>query len=88
MIYYSEQLFKMGSQRTGIAIVSMLIAIFTVGFIASTFPTGGNILTIVFYNVGGIVIFLGFAWWKYNRYIKGLTTEEQAKEARPVVHSV
>ena len=75
--------FRMGSQRTGIIVVSMLIVIFTIGFIASTFPTGGNIMTIVFYNVGGIVIFLGFAWWKYSRYIKGLTKEEQDIEAAP-----
>ncbi|EPZ3314798.1 amino acid permease, partial [Shigella sonnei] len=43
--------FRMGSRRTGIIVVSMLIAIFAVGFVASTFPTGANILTIIFYNV-------------------------------------
>ncbi|EFC0134773.1 TPA: amino acid permease [Escherichia coli] len=75
--------FRMGSRRTGIIVVSMLIAIFAVGFIASTFPTGANILTIIFYNVGGIVIFLGFAWWKYSKYIKGLTAEERHIEATP-----
>ncbi|HAH9111425.1 TPA: amino acid permease, partial [Escherichia coli] len=32
--------FRMGSRRTGIIVVSMLIAIFAVGFVASTFPTG------------------------------------------------
>ena len=58
--------FKMGSRTTGIAVVSVLIVLFSVGFLASTFPTGADIMTIVFYNVGGIVIFLGFAWWKYN----------------------
>ncbi|ENS0170930.1 amino acid permease, partial [Citrobacter freundii] len=46
-------------------------------------PSGGNIITIIFYNVGGIVIFLGFAWWKYSKYIKGLTKEEKAIEAAP-----
>lgn len=61
----------------------MLIVLFTIGFIASTFPTGGNIMTIIFYNVGGIVIFLGFAWWKYSKYINGLTKEEKAIEAAP-----
>ncbi len=50
--------FKMGSRTTGIAVVSVLIAIFSVGFLASTFPTGADIMTIIFYNVGGIVIFL------------------------------
>lgn len=76
--------FKMGSRHSGIAVVSILIAIFAVGFVAATFPTGGNILTIIFYNVGGIVIFLGFAWWKYSNYIKRLSKEEQQIEAAPV----
>ncbi|MCW8327713.1 amino acid permease [Photobacterium sp. SDRW27] len=62
--------FKMGSRFAGIAIVSVLIGIFTIGFLASTFPTGADIMTIVFYNVGGIVIFLGYAWWKYSQYEK------------------
>ena len=75
--------FKMGSRTTGIAVVSVLIAIFSVGFLASTFPTGADIMTIVFYNVGGIVIFLGFAWWKYNRYEASLSAEARAKEAQP-----
>ncbi len=75
--------FKMGSRTTGITVVSMLIVIFAIGFVASTFPTGGNILTIIFYNVGGIVIFLGFAWWKYSKYVKGLTVEEKRIEAAP-----
>ena len=75
--------FKMGSRTTGITVVSMLIVIFAIGFVASTFPTGGNILTIIFYNVGGIVIFLGFAWWKYSQYVKGLTQEEKRIEAAP-----
>ncbi len=75
--------FKMGSRMTGIVTVSILIGIFTVGFLASTFPTGADIMTIIFYNVGGIVIFLGFAWWKYSQYEKSLNSEERAKEASP-----
>ena len=75
--------FRMGSQKTGIVVVSMLIVLFTIGFIASTFPTGGNIMTIIFYNVGGIVIFLGFAWWKYSKYVNGLSKEQQKIEASP-----
>lgn len=80
--------FKMGSRTTGIAVVSVLIAIFSVGFLASTFPTGADIMTIVFYNVGGIVIFLGFAWWKYNRYEASLSAEARAKEAQPAAQAV
>jgi amino acid transporter len=76
--------FKMGSRTTGMVVVSMLIVIFTIGFVASTFPTGGNILTIIFYNVGGIVLFLGFAWWKYSKYVKGLSKEQKKlKHHRP-----
>ncbi|ARR48934.1 amino acid permease [Photobacterium damselae subsp. damselae] len=78
-----ERDFKVGSRRTGIIIVSILIAIFTVGFLASTFPTGADIMTIVFYNVGGIVLFLGFAWWKYGQYEKTLNHEERQQEAPP-----
>ncbi|EMF7364105.1 amino acid permease [Vibrio vulnificus] len=78
-----ERDFKMGSRMTGIAVVSILIGIFTVGFLASTFPTGADIMTIIFYNVGGIVIFLGFAWWKYSQYEKSLNGEERTKEASP-----
>ncbi len=80
--------FKMGSRTTGIAVVSVLIVLFSVGFLASTFPTGADIMTIIFYNVGGIVIFLGFAWWKYNRYEASLSAEARAKEAEPAAQVV
>ncbi len=83
-----ERDFKMGSRMTGITAVSVLIVIFTVGFLASTFPTGADIMTIIFYNVGGIVIFLGFAWWKYSQYEKSLDQEERAKEAAPATHAM
>ncbi|WP_394145221.1 amino acid permease [Vibrio atypicus] len=80
-----ERDFKMGSRMTGITVVSILIGIFTVGFLASMFPTGADIMTIVFYNVGGIVIFLGFAWWKYSKYENSLNQEERMKEASPTL---
>lgn len=83
-----ERDFKMGSRMTGIAAVSVLIVIFAVGFLASTFPTGADIMTIIFYNVGGIVIFLGFAWWKYSQYEKSLDQEERAKEAAPATQAM
>ncbi|NOJ08087.1 amino acid permease [Vibrio splendidus] len=75
--------FRMGSRMTGITVVSILIGIFTVGFFASTFPTGADIMTIIFYNVGGIVIFLGYAWWKYGKYEKSLSPEEKKLEEKP-----
>jgi amino acid transporter len=80
-----ERDFRMGSRLTGITVVSILIGIFTVGFFASTFPTGADIMTIIFYNVGGIVIFLGYAWWKYSKYEKSLSKEERIEEAKPAV---
>ncbi|WP_261858033.1 amino acid permease [Photobacterium sanguinicancri] len=83
-----ERDFKMGSRTTGIVLVSILIGIFTVGFLASTFPTGADIMTIIFYNVGGIVIFLGFAWWKYNQYIKSLNQADRMVEEQPTVQAV
>ncbi|EGA68191.1 putative oxidoreductase [Vibrio sinaloensis DSM 21326] len=80
-----ERDFKMGSRMTGIAAVSVLIVIFTVGFLASMFPTGADIMTIIFYNVGGIMIFLGFAWWKYSQYEKSLNDAERLEEAAPAI---
>ena len=83
-----ERDFKMGSRKQGITIVSTLIVIFTVGFIASTFPTGASILTIVFYNVGGLVLFLGYAGWKYNKYSKGLDAQTRYHEDTPLARIV
>jgi len=83
-----ERDFKMGSRMQGIVIVSTLIVIFTVGFIASTFPTGASIMTIVFYNVGGLVLFLGYAWWKYNKYSKSLDTQTRYHEDTPLARRV
>lgn len=80
--------FRMGSRTTGIVIVSILIGIFTVGFLASTFPTGGDIITIIFYNVSGIVIFLGYAWWKYSKYEKTLTEEERKVADMPTAELI
>lgn len=74
---HTPRSFRMGSRTTGIVVVSILIAIFTIGFLASTFPSGADIMTIIFYNVSGIVIFLGYAWWKYNQYEKTLTKKER-----------
>ena len=76
--------FRMGSRMQGITIVSVLIVIFTVGFIASTFPTGASIMTIVFYNVGGLAIFLGYAWWKYNKYEKTLDAKGRYEADTPL----
>lgn len=41
-------------------------------------------MTIVFYNVGGLVVFLGYAWWKYNRYSKSLDAQARYDEDTPL----
>ncbi len=60
--------FRMGSRRMGITAVSILIAIFTVGFFCINLPNRREHHDHHVYNVGGIVIFLGYAWWKYGQY--------------------
>ena len=34
------------------------------------------------------MIFLGFAWWKYNRYEASLSAKARAKEAEPAAQVV
>ncbi|MFK0573551.1 amino acid permease [Endozoicomonas sp.] len=67
--------FRMGSRTVGMGITAMLLIIFTIGFLAATFPTGGDIVQILLYNVSGVVVFLGAANMWYSRYIK--RTQEQ-----------
>lgn len=80
--------FKMGNRWQGMTIVSVLIMIFSVGFLASTFPTGASILTIIFYNVGGIIIFLGYAWWKYSKYEKTLDPQQRYLDHQPMAKTL
>jgi len=62
--------FRMGSAKVGIGITVMLLCIFTVGFFAATFPAGSDIMQVLLYNVGGVVVFLGAANLWYSRYLK------------------
>ena len=76
--------FRMGSANVGIAITVMLLTIFTIGFLAATFPTGSNIVQVLLYNVSGVVVFLGAANLWYSRYLKKqstITTSEIAPTA-------
>ncbi|OEZ99947.1 amino acid permease [Duganella sp. HH101] len=70
--------FRMGSRRVGLAITSVLLAFFGVAFIAAIFPAGQNLLLTLGYNVGGVVLFLGWAMWKYRQYERGLATSGAA----------
>ena len=73
--------FRMGSRTTGMGITMMLLTIFTIGFLAATFPTGGDIVQILLYNVSGVIVFLGSANLWYNRYLKRTQSEGAAELA-------
>ena len=76
--------FRMGSANVGIGITVMLLTLFTIGFLAATFPTGSNIVQVLLYNVSGVVVFLGAANLWYSRYLKKqstITTSEIAPTA-------
>lgn len=65
---YIERDFRIGSANLGIVITIMLLTIFTIGFLAATFPAGSDITQVLLYNVSGVVIFLGAANLWYSRY--------------------
>lgn len=83
-----ERRFRMGSRNLGIFTGILILAIFFLSFLVSTFPepsvimdylkTGqvakdaANPVFVLLYNVLGIVVFLGFAWICYRRYEKKL----------------
>lgn len=61
--------FKMGSRTFGLSVASFLLVVFGFVFIAGTLPLGQELWLTLIYNVGGVVIFVGWALWYYNRYI-------------------
>ncbi len=83
-----ERSFRMGGRSFGIATGFVILAIFFLSFLVSTFPEpsvimeyintgkvagdGANPVFVLLYNVLGIVLFLGFAWICYRRYEKKL----------------
>ncbi|MGL6115068.1 MAG: amino acid permease [Cetobacterium sp.] len=71
--------FKMGSRKVGLIITSLLLCIFSIAFIAAIFPSGQSILLTLSYNVGGVVLFMGWALWKYNKYEKTLSVNAKIK---------
>lgn len=79
--------FRIGSRRTGLAVSGLLLVLFGVAFVAATFPAGQDLLLTLGYNVGGMVLFLGWAVWKYRRYERGLVVSmapENAAQAGPL----
>ncbi len=65
--------FRMGNRKLGLSITTMLLIFFSIAFVAAIFPEGQNLKLTLMYNVSGVIIFMGWALWKYNRYAKKIT---------------
>lgn len=74
-----ERNFKMGSRTMGLTITGILLIIFSISFIAAIFPQGQDLVLTLVYNVGGVVVFMGWALWKYNSYEKKKNNVEGKK---------
>lgn len=66
--------FRMGSRRMGLLVSGALLAFSGVAFIAAIFPAGQDLLLTLGYNVGGVVLFLGWAFWKYRQFERSQLT--------------
>ncbi|MFB7496454.1 amino acid permease [Streptomyces sp. NPDC056161] len=78
--------FRFGSRTTGLTMSVFLLAVFTVAFVASTFPEGQALWLTLTYNVGGVAVFLGAALLWYERYLRRLraaSPEQAAAELAP-----
>lgn len=74
--------YRMGSRTVGLAIAGFLLVVFSFVFLAGTLPYGQQFWLTLVYNVGGVVVFLGWAIWHYNRYMKRLReTDPEAAAA-------
>ncbi|MCC2591882.1 amino acid permease [Tessaracoccus sp. OS52] len=74
--------FRMGSRNLGLIIAGFLLLVFSFVFIAGTTPTGQPLWLTLLYNIGGVVVFLGLAFWRYQTYIAKLRrTDPAAAEA-------
>lgn len=62
--------FRMGSRKFGMAVVSVLIAIFVVSMSASAFPAGVDLVRAFFINVFMTAVFSALAYWWISRFEK------------------
>ncbi|MFV0396196.1 MAG: amino acid permease [Coprobacillaceae bacterium] len=62
--------FRMGSRKFGLGVTIFELIIFGIAFMAAVFPAGQALGITLVYNVAGVVIFMGWALWKYNKYEK------------------
>ncbi|MDH0139755.1 amino acid permease [Aeromonas caviae] len=60
--------FRMGSRTFGMAVVSVLIAIFVVSMSASAFPAGVDLVRAFFINVFMTAVFSALAYWWISRF--------------------
>jgi amino acid transporter len=72
--------FRMGSRRVGLAVAGTLLAFSGLAFIAAIFPAGQDLLLTLGYNVGGVVLFLGWALWKYRQYERSVATLQASRQ--------
>ncbi|WP_318481818.1 amino acid permease [Photobacterium leiognathi] len=77
--------FRMGSQKVGMTVVSILIVIFVVSMTASAFPPGVDLVRAFFINVFMTAVFSGLAWWWISRFEKKQQGVIQADEKKPTV---
>lgn len=74
--------FRMGSRRTGLAVSGVLLAFSGLAFVAAIFPAGQDLLLTLGYNVGGVVLFLGWALWKYRQFERSQATSQVLSQPR------
>ncbi|EAR53971.1 Putative oxidoreductase [Photobacterium sp. SKA34] len=77
--------FRMGSQKVGMSVVSVLIVIFVVSMTASAFPQGVDLVRAFFINVFMTAVFSGLAWLWISRFEKKQQVIIQAEENKPTV---
>ncbi|WP_419240226.1 amino acid permease [Photobacterium leiognathi] len=77
--------FRMGSQKVGMTVVSILIVIFVVSMTASAFPPGVDLVRAFFINVFMTAVFSGLAWWWISRFEKKQQGAIQDEEKKPTV---
>lgn len=78
--------FRMGGRTVGLVLAGFLLLVFAFVFIAGTTPLEQPLWLTLLYNVGGVVVFLGLAFWRYQVYINRLRAsdpEAAAAELRP-----
>ncbi len=65
-----ERGFKMGNRKTGLIIGIFELILFSIAFLAASFPAGQALKLTLVYNVGGVIIFMGGAYLYYRHYEK------------------